>query len=147
MHLTDSNGRVYTFKGKHLVSESTDNGRVARWVDTDVWRTVGGAYVVLSAFQCRLVHTDVACTELWKDDISEIRVAGIPCRVCDPEQRTGRYGVATRHEVNLADSPGDLIHSLKDDNGRVSKRNQEVLAALSDEDEAVRALWMTVEVA
>lgn len=151
MELIDSNGRSYRFKGAHLVSESSDSGRVARWVDTDIWRTGGGSYIVLSAHRCRLLHADVACSELWKDDISEVASTTndvIPCRVCDPDQRgNGKYSVAPRLEVNVADSPGDLIHSMKDERGRVSRRNQEVLAALSDEDEDIRALWMTVNVA
>lgn len=147
---TDSYGRRTVFRGELLVSENTDdlNGLKPQWVEVDVWRTEGGAFVVRKATHYGIIHADADCARLvgyatrrpTEDDT-------YACRTCVPNDAQVVTGWAqeSRITVDAYRTAADFIESLKV-KGEFNRLSRTLLAEVSRKDAGVDALWNTVVV-
>lgn len=151
MQIKDEFGRTVRFNGgTHLVSETTEAERSKQWTEADIWRTNGGAYVVRLVTVFRVLHVDRECRRFGNNHIPRPAIADdwFPCPDCDPTRSSiGKFGVVNRCAVDVADSPADLVHSMKDQNGVISNFRRYLLSLVSEQDKAVHDLWMVVDVA
>lgn len=151
MEVTDEFGRVVRWpSGTHLVSESTEADGAKQWTEADVWRTAGGSYVMRMRVIFRILHIDENCRRFGSNHIPRKATPAdwSPCPDCDPRRTgTGKFGVTERCSVDVAESAADFIHMMKDQNGVISNFRRYLLAEISEQDEAVRDLWMVVDVA
>ena len=77
--------RTYVFDGYHLAHTSSQRSLSPRWVEFDVYRTVGGRYVVSRRGASLLFHT-LAC-EIVKRNNPVLGKPGpdrVPCDICRP---------------------------------------------------------------
>lgn len=146
----DSYGRKTVFAGERLIADTTDteDGRKPQWLDIDIWRTEGGAFVVQRAINYRVVHIRQGCPKLEGYDT---RTPGsddtVACKTCNPEGAIVNHTWAqqSRVTVDVYREPQELIESLKV-KGEYTRLSRSLLADLSDQDERIEALWNTVVV-
>lgn len=169
--LLDGFGRRTTFKGKRLVSESTDTpeGRKPQYTEFTVWKTEAGQYVVLREVRYRIRHLDFECKRAADTNVvmrSPRSSDTFPCPACnskyvveglDSRGNQIRRSIADHnegwgqtHRTNLAvyKTPELLIEGLALVNPHTgakthSELSQAILADISEQDPAVASQWMS----
>jgi len=149
--LVDEYGRKTMFTGTKLASESTEEPQKPQWAEVAVWKTSGGNYVLERKTSYRYRHTHEFCSRIGPNQVTRPATEGdtYPCPNCNRhglvEPGKG-YGIEDRIAVDVAPDARKLIDLMANTDGTHSGFSKEVLSVVSEQDEAVHALWMEVTV-
>lgn len=90
MHYRVKNGqRVIEFDGEKLSSSSSQNNSSVRWVEFNLYLTVGGSYV-LERIGHSLIFHDIGCEVVDRSGLKfrpedQLTPEHVPCPKCDPD--------------------------------------------------------------
>lgn len=150
--IPDRNGRQVVFTGVLLAKGSSDDGKVMRWSEIELYRTQAGKYVIHTIGQSSVFHQassicsrdaqPLSLEELSKDRLGQLS----SCRRCRPALAGDVLMEQPRHAVIVADEARGVVNQLwsKDEDGThfMTKLNERVLEQASDSDEQLRDAWL-----
>lgn len=149
--LVDEYGKRTKFKGVLLASESGEEPQKPQWPEMSVWKTAGGQYVLERKTIYRYRHMSERCSKIWPNHVTRPAIVSddYPCPSCNRQNviEPGKgLGIESRVSVDVARTASQLITLMANTDGTHSGFSKEILAAVSEQDEAVHTLWMEVTV-
>ena len=151
MHVVRDGQRELEFDGVLLSSSSSQRYGSPRWVEFELYRTVGGQYILSRTGWSTCYHLAtcdvVSRNRIELTDRSNLSELATPCRDCRPEAHDGLIAPEQpRYWAQVSETPSGVVSSLYkyDDDGtryltHVAKR---LLSDASREDSAIRNIYL-----
>jgi len=107
-------GRQLDFEGFHLSNSSSYNPSKPRWFVVDIYKTVGGKYIVAGSGKSLVVHR-VNCAQMKEKNVSAVVAlkSAIPCPTCKPNLREDVVHEVNREWAQVSDDPQAIIERLR----------------------------------
>lgn len=152
--------RVLQFNGALLAHASSRKPHAERWVEFDLYRTAGGAYVVSRVGYSRLFHAK-GCSVVRPGRHSPAPVAALaedatPCSLCAPDISVDRaneivYPELPLHWAQACTTPEAAVEALAmydaDGNRYFTRVARELIAKAADEDWQLRDAFFVETIA
>lgn len=136
-------GRQLDFEGYLLGSSSSFAPGKPRWFIVDIYRTVGGKYIVAGSGKSVMVHR-ANCSQMKEKNVapSAASKASIPCNVCRPSLNEDVVHEVNREWAQVSDDPAAIIERLRlrDNEGvwYLPRTSSNALLQAAEVDSAVR---------
>lgn len=141
-------GRQLDFEGYHLATATSYTNKKPRWFVVDIYKTLGGKYIVSGMGKSLIVHR-VNCDQM-KDKNPLLRLPepkSIPCPVCQPSLSENVVHEINREWAQVSDDPRAVIERLrlKDTDGvyYIPSTSMTVLLEAADKDEGIKQAFYT----
>jgi hypothetical protein len=139
-------GRQLDFEGYHLANASSHVPGKPRWFVVNIYKTLGGKYIVAGSGQTNVVHRE-RCAQMKEKHpvLAKSSASSIPCEVCKPDLKE-----KVAHEINVewaqvSDNPQMIIDRLRlrDSEGGwyIPKISNAVLMEAAEKDDGIKAVF------
>lgn len=121
MYEVQNGKRTIRFEGALLAFSSSFREGSPRWVEFNLYRTEGGAYVLSRVGQTKVYHSEgcdvVARNRPPKTTVFAITDGSVPCDICRPpagdsEKDATVYVEMPRHWATISESPTGVVDAL-----------------------------------
>jgi len=136
-------GRQLDFEGFHLASSSSFVPGKARYFVVDIYKTVGGKYIVAGQGRSNVVHKE-HCSQMKEKNVkpSPAKKASIACPACKPSLNEDVVHEVNREWAQVSEDAAAVIERLrlKDADGvfYLPKTSSSALLAAAELDEGVK---------
>jgi hypothetical protein len=114
----DSSTRIIQFDGALLASSSSRENRSQRWIEFNLYKTIGGSYVIAREGVSKIYHGH-GCDVITRNSLvdaprSSLAPDMVPCRLCRPDLSNMPmiYPERSRYWAQVCDSPRSVVESL-----------------------------------
>lgn len=107
-------GRQLVFEGFHLANASSYVDKKPRWFVVDIYKTVGGKYIVAGVGRSLVVHR-LNCVQMKDKNLilREPDPTSVPCSVCVPSLTENVIHEMDREWAQVSDDPHAVIERLR----------------------------------
>jgi hypothetical protein len=137
--IADSDGRSVDFDGVLLATENSRRQGIPRWTETNLWKTVGGNYILQKVGKSSVFHrAEGGCDAGVEIESSELPMDATPCDRCQPSLTSFVRHEVDRSTVHVSTTPEGVVESAyhADDDGVLvlTWTNRRLLVAASKVD-------------
>jgi hypothetical protein len=107
-------GRQLDFEGFHLATANSFMPSKTRWFVVDIYKTVGGKYIVAGSGKSNVVHRN-NCPQMKEKNAkaAEAIKTSVPCEKCRPVLSELVYHEVNREWAQVSEDPAAIIERLR----------------------------------
>ena len=107
-------GRQLDFEGFHLATSSSFAPSKIRWFVVDIYKTVGGKYIVAGSGKSKVIHKE-HCSLMKEKNVklSPALKNSVPCVSCRPSLTEDVAHEINREWAQVSDNPKAIIERLR----------------------------------
>jgi len=136
-------GRQLDFEGYHLASSTSYAAGKPRWFVVDIYKTIGGKYIVAGSGKSNVVHRE-NCAQMKEKNVKAILATGnvSPCHVCRPLLKDPVVHEVNREWAQVSEDPAAIIERLRLRDGEgvwyLPKTSSSALLQAAEQDSAIK---------